>query len=274
MTRLLYSNGSIADSAEQRLPVQADLGVGHFTSFCARRIGQNLVTLALDRHIHRLKSAGEFFSKLNIRTPSSDELLDTLSRARHIFVKQTQCDAHVRVTCWRERWDVTLSPIDSEHMAKTLSLYPVKCVRPLPEFKTCSAISSVYANAVAHLHGFDEALFIDSDFTVRESGWGNLGWFCKRGILHFTADGVLPGITEEIVCRLARARSIEIKRHNYSLEAIMENIQAAFITTSVRGIVEVSRIGDILLSPGYPSLELITKHFQDPVWWHETGTSL
>lgn len=274
MNPLFYSNGSSAEFARQEIPTQGDLGVGHFTSFRARRISEALVALALDRHINRLQTAGEFFSKLNIRTPSPQEVLDTLSKATALFMEQTRNDARVRITCWKDRWDLTFAPLKVEHVIKAISLYPVRCVRPLPEFKTCSAISSVYANSVAIGQGFDEALLVDPDSTVRESGWGNFGWFCNSGVLHFASEGVLPGITEEVVRSLAASLSIEIERNSYSLDAVMENIQAGFITTGVRGLVEVSQLGDVKLALGYPPLQLLMKHFQDLEWWQKTGTAL
>lgn len=274
MDPLLYSNGSSAEFAQQDLPVQGDLGVGHFTSFRARRVSQDLIVLALDRHLHRLQAAGEFFSKLNIKTPFPQEVLNTLSKACHLFVQQTQLDARVRITCWRDRWDLTIFPLPVEQVIKPISLYPVLCVRSLPQFKTCSAISSVYANSVAVSQGFDEGLLIDPNALVRESGWGNFGWFCKEGILHFTSEGILPGITEQVVRDLANSLSIKVERGLYSLDIVMQNIQAGFITSSVRGIVEVSRIGDLKLALGYRPLQLIMKHFQDLAWWQETGATL
>jgi len=74
----------------------------------------------------------------------------------------------------------------------------------------------------------------------------------KRGAILYTAqDDILLGITRETVIDVARGRGVEVK-----FEALQRDqltmIDEAFITSSSRGIVPVTRIDDVTMGQGRP----------------------
>ena len=120
-------------------------------------------------------------------------------------------------------------------------------------------------NAIALLEarrlGADEALFANTRSQLCEGIWTNV--FVKLGQRWCTpplSSGCLPGVTRKFVFKIAP----EIEEADIEMDQV-ETIEAAFLTSSMRGIQPVSRIND---------REIPSPLDQDIVRWKETFEKL
>jgi branched-chain amino acid aminotransferase len=114
---------------------------------------------------------------------------------------------------------------------------------PTSRLKTLNYLDAVLATAAAEAAGFDETLFMNCAGRVACAAAGNL--FAVRGRQIVTppvADGVLPGIVRAFILTECGGleRSLEI--------ADVVAADAAFVTSSLRLIAPVTRIGDARLA--------------------------
>jgi branched-subunit amino acid aminotransferase/4-amino-4-deoxychorismate lyase len=73
----------------------------------------------------------------------------------------------------------------------------------------------------------------------------------RSGELHTIPEGVLEGITREVIYRLAAELELPVVGRAVTLESYAE-LDEAFLTSSTRGIVPVVRIEDAVLGDGRP----------------------
>ena len=92
------------------------------------------------------------------------------------------------------------------------------------------------------LQGHDSFL-VDGEGRVLECTQSNLV-LVKDGALHTPPSGILPGVTLRAVTDLAREDGIEV-RETFTPLADVGSFDEAFMTTSVRSVVPVSRIDDV-----------------------------
>jgi len=116
-----------------------------------------------------------------------------------------------------------------------------------------------YTDAVAGLlearrAGYDEALFLDTEGHCSEATASNL--FAWTGSLLITPPiscGALPGVTREAVLELARAQGLEIVERALALEELLA-AEEAFLTSSLRGLAPVVRVGLDAIGAGTPGM--------------------
>ena len=123
--------------------------------------------------------------------------------------------------------------------------------------KTLNYLENVVAKREALQNGFDEVLFLDTDANVAETSCHNVFWVSgKKLFTPSTECPVLPGVTREIVLRLAERIGYETVTGDFSLEELLSS-DYVFLTNAVAGIVYVSGVdGDAMPSPprGYEIL--------------------
>ncbi|MGN7478876.1 aminodeoxychorismate lyase [Solibacillus silvestris] len=90
-----------------------------------------------------------------------------------------------------------------------------------------------------------EGFFMDKRGVVAEGITSNIFWI-KDGILYTpsTKLGILPGITREIVIRLAKELQIPVREGSF-LTWELEQADECFITTAVQELVPISNIGKV-----------------------------
>ncbi len=133
--------------------------------------------------------------------------------------------------------------------------------------KTLNYLGNIVAKREAVERGFDEALLLDTDGGVAETSCHNVFW--AKGKKLFTPSSecpVLPGVTREIVLRLAERLGYEPVCGNFPLEELLSS-DYAFLTNAGVGIVYVSGInGDV--KPSVPrSYEVIRKSLLLELGW-------
>lgn len=118
--------------------------------------------------------------------------------------------------------------------------------------KTLAYTDAVAALLEARRAGADEALFLDTDGHCSEATASNL--FIWTGAVLLTPPvscGALPGITREAVIELASARNLHTEERPCTLQDLRD-AREAFLTSSLRGLAPVVRVGDAIVGVGVP----------------------
>ena len=122
----------------------------------------------------------------------------------------------------------------------------------LARHKTTNFMAKMLAHKQATEAGAFEAIFRNPSGRISECATSNI-FVAKEGKLRtpLVSEGILPGITREIVIRLAADQGIPAS------EGLLENedlfrADEAFITASVKEIVPVVRVGDRTIGSGRP----------------------
>ncbi len=121
-----------------------------------------------------------------------------------------------------------------------------------PSAKTGAHLPHVLAVREARAAGAHEALLLDARGAVTEGSSSNV--FAVRGgrvVTPSLAAGILEGVTRGLVLRLAGEIGVDAEEAPLRPEDL-ERADEVFITSSVREIVPVTRIGDIPVGSGRP----------------------
>ena len=133
--------------------------------------------------------------------------------------------------------------------------------------KTLNYLGNVVAKREAIKRGFDEALFLDTDGWVAETSCHNVFWVKgKRLFTPSTECPILPGVTREIVLRLAARLGYEPVCGNFPLEELLSS-DYAFLTNAGAGIVYVSGVGDGAMSSVPRSYEVMRESLLSEFGW-------
>jgi len=118
--------------------------------------------------------------------------------------------------------------------------------------KQLGYLEAILAVREAAAAGLDDALFLDSVGHVAEAAASNV--FLVVGHALRTpplACGVLPGITRATVLELAPARGLEL-REEPTYPRVLHDASEAFLTSSLRELVPLVRVGDRTIGNGRP----------------------
>jgi branched-subunit amino acid aminotransferase/4-amino-4-deoxychorismate lyase len=124
--------------------------------------------------------------------------------------------------------------------------------------KTLSYLEFLLAREEAACAGADEALLLNELGNVAECSSANI--FCIPGGKLVTPDlgsGILPGVVRDVVTGLAAGEGIPVEEKPLPLEELLR-AQEVFITSSLRGVMPVSRIGDKVFSEERPVTERLS----------------
>lgn len=121
--------------------------------------------------------------------------------------------------------------------------------RFLPDAKSTSYLSAVYALQLANKADAIEAVYIDRNQRVLEGTTSNF-FFFKGGKLITAGKDILPGITRDVILELVKGRfEVEIRDIDRSELADMNE---AFITASNKEVVPVIQVDDLIVNGGKP----------------------
>jgi branched-chain amino acid aminotransferase len=239
----------------------ATLGDGVFETMRAHRG----TVFRLDRHLSRLHSS---LAALEIAPPGElrDWLLATVPDA-------AEGDAGVRLTVTRGVGAAGVPP------PPDIEPTVVVAVNPLPVFpsaiyetgltahvasgrrneqsmtaglKTLAFTDSVAAWLEARRAGADEAIFLDTQDHCSEATSSNL-FMLAKGVLVTPplSCAALPGITRATVLELAQTMGIATTESSFGIDELL-SAEEAFLTSSLRGIAPVARVGGRAIGRGGP----------------------
>ena len=138
---------------------------------------------------------------------------------------------------------------DMQRFARGYKLITTNLQRVSPEAKTTSYVAAVRALKEAALRGADDALFVNKQGHVLEATRSNFFIF-RSGTLVTPGEGILIGITRNVVLDLARGR-FPIEERPILL-AELAQADEAFVTSSSKEIVPVVQIDDLVIGNGKP----------------------
>lgn len=223
----------------------------------------------LERHMARLRRGA---AVLGIPVP--DGIGAMVADAARAAAAEGWADAAVRLSVSRGVGDLTMMPTADAEPTVVITSTPlsVRASAPLYEkgialhvaagtrneqsvtsgVKTLGYAEAVIAFNAAIAAGFDEALFLDTEGHVSEATTANIFAVRDGGVLTPPLTcGILAGITRELVFEIcARERIPAVER-----VMRMEDLHAAeeiFITSSVRELMPVTRIGSHVVGAGKP----------------------
>jgi branched-chain amino acid aminotransferase len=147
---------------------------------------------------------------------------------------------------------VLITPLgerDMERFARGYKLITTRLQRVSPEAKTANYVAAVRALKEAKRQDAADALFVNKQGHVLEATRSN--FFIFRGDTLVTPrEGVLIGITRDVVLELARGR-FAVEERPILLEEL-RLVDEAFVTSSSREITPVVQIDDLTIGDGKP----------------------
>jgi len=169
----------------------------------------------------------------------------------------------------RVRFDVLAAvPPDLEHPARVvIALSPFEPVAPelmqagvpvrltsalrrtKPLVKMAEFVLARRAVPVLQADCFEQ-IMVDDGGRVLEGTTSNF-FYVKDGVLGTTDIAVLEGVTRGFVLEIARAAGIEVREHALDAKDIAE-LDETFLTSSMKGIVPITRIDDAPVGSGLP----------------------
>jgi branched-subunit amino acid aminotransferase/4-amino-4-deoxychorismate lyase len=223
--------------------------------------------LDLPRHLARLRRSGD---GIGLTIPWSDEALaDAITRTH---LASGNDESYVRVVVTRGVGPLMLDPRRSEDPTLVVIVQPLtvptaeayrtglsavivsqtKTGGSLldPAIKSGNYLGSILALRQAIASGGEDAILCTPDGEIAEGATSNV-FFVAQGEL-FTPDlqaGLLAGITREVVCELAAAAGLPL----HQARVLPEQLRAAdevFLTSSVRGIMAVTRLDGVTIGDG------------------------
>jgi branched-chain amino acid aminotransferase len=227
------------------------------------------VAACLERHMNRLRRGA---AVLGIPVP--DNAKTTIADAARECVKVGWREAAVRLSLSRGIGDLTMVPapnaeptvvvsataLTSQASAalyeRGIALHVAAGTRNVQSvtagLKTLGYAEAVIAFNAARAAGFDEALFLDSDGHVSEATTANV-FAVRDGRLSTppATCGILEGITRALVLEIAPKAGVAASEEILVLRDL-EDADELFITSSVRELMPVTRIGPHSVGKGTP----------------------
>jgi branched-chain amino acid aminotransferase len=129
-----------------------------------------------------------------------------------------------------------------------------------PAAKTGEHLFHVLAVQEAREHGAHEALLVDGAGCVTEGASSNV-FALREGVLTTPplGAGILAGVTRAVVIDLVRALGIPFREHPLPL-SVLERADEAFLTSTVREVLPVVRVGERVLGTGEPGSVTLRIH--------------
>ena len=268
---LVWIDGAPVDAAEARVPV-FDRGFLYGDSVYEVTRAFGGVAFALDEHLDRLERSA---AGLLMRTPSRAAIraavVDTIAASK-------LDDAYVRIVVTRGAGEIALDPACADEPRLIVIVRPPKPPPPEsyrdgvevaivgrtryapgvptstvdPQVKSGNYLGSVMAVAEARKRGAYEAILCDNVGRITEGSSSN--FFIARGGWVSTPPlsvGLLEGITRRKVMQILDAE--QIRWAEQALWPIdLQRAEEAFLTSSVRGVVPVTRVDGEPVGDGKP----------------------
>ena len=131
---------------------------------------------------------------------------------------------------------------------------------PLARIKSGNKLGSILAKRLAKQNGANDGLILNSDGNITETSSANVFW-TRDGILRTppVTDGVLPGVTRELVIHLAAALGQAVREESVS-PSELQQAEAVFATNTATGIRAVGQVDGFAL-PGHPLVEQLVEAY-------------
>jgi branched-chain amino acid aminotransferase len=268
---LVWIDGAPVDAAEARVPV-FDRGFLYGDSVYEVTRAFGGIAFALDEHLDRLERSA---AGLVMRTPPRAAIERAVAET---LAASALPDAYVRIVVTRGAGEIALDPAAADEPRLIIIVRAPKPPPPEsyrdgvevaivgrtryapgvptstvdPQVKSGNYLGSVMAVAEARKRGAYEAILCDNVGRITEGSSSN--FFIVRGGFVSTPPlsvGLLEGITRRKVMQILAAEKIRLAEQ--ALWPIdLHSADEAFLTSSVRGVVPVSRADGEPIGSGKP----------------------
>ena len=251
---LSYVNGEYTQEAKISV---LDLGLirGYGVFDFLRTYGKQPFHLAA--HLKRFRTSAQL---LQLSVTQSDENIRAI--IQELLLKNSLPEAHIRlILTGGESSDNLLpegkpnflvlvrpiTPYPPQLYLEGISIITFQSERFLPECKSLNYIPAILALLKAKEQKAIEALYMNSQREVLEGTTSNFFLF-KRGVLITPQNGILPGITRDVVLKLTQ-NTFPIELRPVQMEELSE-AEEVFLTASNKEIMPVVRINNATVGNG------------------------
>jgi len=121
---------------------------------------------------------------------------------------------------------------------------------PLTRMKTANYLANLLSRQDALSQGADDALLLNEKNFITETSTSNI-FFCKNNVLKTPRieNGLLSGITRDVVIELAKQCDIEVLETDIYLKELLD-AEEVFITNSIIEVMPVSAIDTTTIGRG------------------------
>lgn len=269
----VYLNGKLVDSARANISI-FDRGLNYGDGLLETMLAVDGRVLFLKEHLKRL---GAGLKELKIKGPALDALtrringgiIEKLLKSNGLLKGQ----AYMRITVTRgiDRGSVlprgpldptviiVAKPIDikaAKARGSGVAAVLLKDWRPaIPSVKTLNYLPNLLGKMEAKKRGASEGIFTSGEF-VLEGSSTNI-FVIKKGVLmtpplgRISGCGILPGITRDVIMRLARANGLKAREKRLRIKDLL-GCEEAFLTNSIIGVAPLVKVDGLRVGTGKP----------------------
>jgi branched-chain amino acid aminotransferase len=245
MDSIWYINGKYVPQTQAHIPAN-DSGLIRGCAFFEYARTYNHTPFMLKEHIDRLFSAAASFD-ITLQNTKEEvacivETLLTKNTSPNAGIKMLVSGGNVLDLIPEEKSALYIfvypyAAFPEENYADGISLKTAHITRPFPECKTAFYLPGIMARKKATLAGYDEGLFVDDKGHLLECPTSNL-FFLKDNTWHTPKEGVLKGLTRQVVLQIADLPITERAIHLSEIPTFDE----VCTTSTNRAIMPISRI--------------------------------
>ncbi len=275
---LAYVNGEILPDSQASISI-FDRGFLYGDGVFETLRTYNRELFRLTDHLKRLERSAR---AINLPIPSLDFLREALVKT--LRANQVKEDVLVRITVTRGRGSggiVSLEPIEA---SVVVSLRPLPVDLPEvftegwqviiakrrrlpksaldPGIKSLNFLNNILARAEATQVGAHEAIMLNERGFVTEGSISNVFLvYNHRLITPSESDGLLPGISRQVVMELARRKGMLVKEVSIKPELLFK-AEEVFLTLTSAGIMPIVKVNDRFIANGKPG-RITNELYQD-----------
>jgi len=255
MSRWAWYNGRLCTESEILLPVR-DTAVLHGASLFETLRCYGGHPFRLEQHLQRLRrwmGRLHLFARsremIDLSTPTVRPAIARLPKANGFFdgdtplrITVTAGSEEISPTCFRLAERISPEQIAKWQAGITAVLLPDPRGVTGEQPKWGNYAWHIEAQQLAKEQGADEAIWFNREGYVTEGALSNVFvWHGERLLTPPLEEGILAGITRQVVIEIAQQMGIECREERIPA-SLLPHAQAIFLTSSVREIVPVVRL--------------------------------
>lgn len=219
----------------------------------------------LEEHLQRLKKSAAYLYKKNLS-------FNSMEMTQAIIKQSGQNEFHRLKLSWLPSISnsllIEIKPF--QPVNNTLTLLSDKnistSVSKFKEFKTLSYGENLWLSKLAREKGYDDFLICDQRGNIIETTKANIFFLKEYEKTLFidtpSANNLLPGIVrKKVIDFLRNNKNVKVQEKNINLSDLTD-YDACFTTNSLRFIMDVNRINDIIYSKSADCKFLISKNIE------------
>ena len=263
----IWLNGKVVDERNAKVSV-FDRGFLYGDGVFETMRSYNGVVFKLDEHLYRLNRSLKI-TEIKIPYPAA-----FLKKQVYGLLKVHKInDAYIRITVTRGVGTIGLAKITCKRPTimivvnkfvpypetmykKGVSLKTVSAAQnensPASMIKSTSFLNYILARLEAKKGGFDDAIMLNSKKRICESTVSNIFMVKGRDLITPPAEeGVLPGITREVILSLAARLGLKAREKALNLKRLY-SADEVFLTNSLMEVMSVSEVDGRFIGSGKP----------------------